>query len=118
VAWFAWLGFTDREGTALEVFAVEALNSGLRRTAVWHVDEPKAFGAAGVPVGNKINLVHRPIRLEELAQVMIGGGIRQIPYIDIHGKSFILKGMETIRQVIRRVRRSEMQTQYAGRNGE
>jgi hypothetical protein len=66
---------------------VESLNGGLRRAAVWHVDETKALGAASVAVGNKVDLVHSPIRLKELAEIMIGGGKRKIPYIDIHASS-------------------------------
>ena len=50
---------------------MEPLHGGLGRSAVGHLDEAKPPGLAGVPVGNDIDRVHRTIRREELAQVMI-----------------------------------------------
>jgi hypothetical protein len=67
---------------------MEALDGGLRRAIVRHFHKAKAFGAAGVTVGNEIDLVHSAIRLEELAEVMVGGGKRKIADKDIHGRSF------------------------------
>jgi hypothetical protein len=63
---------------------MEALNRGLRRTAVGHFDEAKPFGAAGVTVSNETHFVHGTIRLEELAKVVISGSIRKIADKDIH----------------------------------
>src|SRR5207247_2146645 len=103
---FTGLGFIDREGAPLELLTLEPGNSGFRRGAVGHLDESKAFGAAGVAVNNNTHLVHNSIRLKELAKGMVGGSKRQIAYKDIHGKVlFILKSVETI------ARSSE---QYAG----
>jgi hypothetical protein len=103
---FTRLGFVDREGTAFELFAVEPLNGGFGRLALGHLDKSKTFGAAGVTVGNHIDLVHNSILLKELAEVMIRCTKRKVPYKDIHAKVlFIVKNRETI------ARSSE---QYAG----
>ena len=68
---FTRLGFIDREGPAVELFAVEPLDGGFGRLALGHFDKPEAFGALGITVGNHIDLVHSTIRLKELAKVMI-----------------------------------------------
>jgi hypothetical protein len=80
--------------------------------AVRHFDKAKAFGTAGVTVSNEIDLVHSTIRLKELVEVLIGGSIRKIADKNIHGTSFDLKRHGNDRQVIRPVRRSEVQAQY------
>ena len=67
---FTRLGFVDREGTAIEFFAVESLHSGFGSGAVGHLDETETTGLAGIPIGNDIHLVHRTIRFEELAEVI------------------------------------------------
>src|SRR6266571_9511506 len=103
---FTGLGFIDREGTTLELLALEPLDGGFRRGAVGHLDESKAFGAAGVAVDNDPDLVHNAIRLKELAKVMVGGGKRQIANINIHGRFLVGNGAHN-RQVIRTVCRSK-----------
>jgi hypothetical protein len=84
LTWFTGLGFVHREGTTRQLGALKPLNGGFGRLALGHLDEPKAFGTASVTVGNDIDLVHHAIRLEELAEVLLGGGIRQITNKDIH----------------------------------
>jgi hypothetical protein len=84
---FTRLGLIHREGTAFELFAIEPLDGGFGRRTVGHLDKPKAFGAAGVPVGNHIDLVHNAILLKELAEVMIRRTKRKVPYKDIHAES-------------------------------
>src|SRR5215475_13044344 len=59
--WFTRLRLIHREGTAFELFAVEPLDGGFGRLALRHLDEPKAFGAPSVAVGNDTNLVHSTI---------------------------------------------------------
>jgi hypothetical protein len=104
---FTGLGFIDREGTTLELLALEPLDGGFRRGAVGHLDESKAFGAAGVAVDNDTDLVHNAIRLKELAKVMVGGGKRQIANINIHRRFLVGNGAHN-RQVIRTVCKSKM----------
>src|SRR2546425_9814434 len=103
---FTGLGFIDREGTTLELLALEPLDGGFRRGAVGHLDESKAFAAAGVAADNDTDLVHNAIRLKELAKVMVGGGKRQIANINIHGRFLVGNGTHN-RQVIRTVCRSK-----------
>ena len=94
---FAWLRFIDREGPARKLLALEPSNGGFRRGAVGHLDEAKAFGAAGVAIGNHMDRVHGTILLKELAQVMIGGAECKIAYKDIHATVlFIVKSGETV----------------------
>src|SRR4029450_4704709 len=45
---FTRLGFVDREGTAIELLAVESLDSRFGCLALGHFDKPEAFGAPGV----------------------------------------------------------------------
>lgn len=77
------LGFVDREGTSVELFALEPLDSSLSRRTVGHLDKAKAFGAASVPVRNDPDFVHHTIGLEELAEGMISGTKCKVTYKDI-----------------------------------
>jgi hypothetical protein len=83
------LRFIDREGTAGQLRALESGNGGCRHGAVRHLDEGKAFGAAGIAINNDPDLVHHAIRLEELAEVMISRAEGKVAYIDIHA-SYLL----------------------------
>jgi hypothetical protein len=67
--------------------ALEPLNGRFGRSAVGHLYKAKAPGATGFTVSNNVDLVHRTIRLEELAQVMISGTKSKVPYKDIHARS-------------------------------
>src|SRR2546427_5741438 len=58
---FARLRFIDREGAARKLLALEPGNGGFRRGTVGHLDEAKAFGAAGVAISNDTDLVHHAI---------------------------------------------------------
>ena len=81
---FTGLCFVDRDGTATKLFALEPLNGGFSRLAVRHLNKAKPTWATGIAVGNDLNSVHNAILLEELAQVMVRGVIRQITNKDIH----------------------------------
>src|SRR6266705_3708000 len=110
---FTRLGLIDREGPAFHLLALELGNRCSRGGAIGHLDKAKAFGAAGLAVRDDSDLVHHAIRLEELAEVMVGGAKRQIANINIHGKFPMGKGIHN-RQVSRTVCRSTMQEPYAG----
>src|SRR6266446_3258604 len=84
---FTRLGLVDREGPAVELCAVEPLDGRFGRLALGHFDKAEAFGASGVTVGNKIDLVHNSIRLKELAEGMIRGTKRKVPDKDMHAAS-------------------------------
>ena len=84
---FTRLGFVDREGSAVELFAVEPLDGGFGGRTVMHLDKAKAFGAPGVTVRNYIDLVHNSKLLKELAKVIIRRTKRKVPYKDIHTES-------------------------------
>ena len=80
--------------------------------AAWrlgHLDKPEAFGASRVPVGNDLDLLHRTVRLKELAERLFRGTIRKVPYKDIHATILDICNMETI------ARSSEP---YAGAQGQ
>jgi len=79
-----WLRLIHRQGPAFELCAIEPLDGGFGRRAVGHLDKAKTFGAARVPVGNDVDLVHSTIRLKELAEAMIRCTIRKVPNKDIH----------------------------------
>jgi hypothetical protein len=77
--------------------ALEPLNGRFGGSAVRHLYKAEAPGTAGVTVSNNIDLVHRTIRLEELAQVMISDTKSKVAYKDIHAKVlFIVKNMDMI----------------------
>jgi len=57
----------------------------LWRGVVRHLDEAEATDG-GVTIGNDIDLVHRPIRFEELAKVLSCGIERNIADINIHAR--------------------------------
>src|SRR6266545_4357531 len=78
---FARLGLIDREGPAFHLLTLELGNRCSGGGAIMHLDEAKAFGAAGVAIRDHPDLVHHTIRLEELAEVAVGGAKRQIAYI-------------------------------------
>ena len=54
------------------------------RLALRHFHKAKAAGLTRVAIRNNIDLVHRPILLKELAQVMIRRTKPKIPDKDIH----------------------------------
>src|SRR6266568_2436872 len=110
---FTRLGLIDREGPAFHLLALELGHRRFGRGAIGHLDKAKAFGAAGVAIRDHPDLVHHTIRLEELAEVVVGGAKRQIANKNIHGKFPMGKGTHD-RQVIRTVCRSTMQEPYAG----
>jgi hypothetical protein len=110
---FTRLGLIDGEGPALNLLTLELGNGGSGGGAIGHLDKTKAFGAAGDAIRDNPDLVHHPIRLEELAEVVVGGAKCEIANINIHGKFPMGKGIHN-RQVIRTVCRSTMQEPYAG----
>jgi hypothetical protein len=86
-AWLAWLPagfsrprFVDRESAAGEGRAVEGVNGRLRRVTVRHLDEAKAPRAAGLAVGHDPDRVDAAIGLEELVEVLLRGGKRQVAH--------------------------------------
>ena len=84
---FTRLGLIDREGTAVELFAVEPLDGGFGGRTVGHFHEAKAFGAPGVTVSNNIDRVYHTMGLEELAKAIIRRTKRKVAYKDIHVQS-------------------------------
>jgi len=86
MAGFTRLRFVDRDGTAGEFFALESFNGGFSRPAVRHLHEAKAARAPGFTVSNDVDLFHSTILLEELAEVLISGSIREIANKDVHTK--------------------------------
>src|SRR5206468_7267317 len=110
---FTRLGLIDREGPTLHLLALELGNRRSGGGAIGHLNKAKTFGAAGVAIRDHPDLVHHTIRLEELAEVAVGGAKRQIANKNIHGKFSLGKGTHD-RQVIRTVCRSTTQEPYAG----
>src|SRR5213594_3301013 len=78
------VSFVDRAGVATEVRPVESCNSRSRRTALRHLHEPKAARVARLRVGHHLNRVHSTIQLEELAEVLIRCGARQVADKNVH----------------------------------
>ena len=81
---FTRLGLIHREGPPLNRVALELGNRRSGGGAIGHLDKAKAFGATGIAVRNNPDLVHRAIRLEELAEVMISRTEGKIADKDIH----------------------------------
>jgi hypothetical protein len=69
------------------------------RLTVGHLNESKAFAAAGVAVHHDTDGGYHSIRLKELAEVLRGSSDCQIAHIDMHGEFPRGNGMNN-RQVI------------------
>src|SRR6266699_2117204 len=83
-AWFTRPGLIHREGPPLNRVALELGNRRSSGGAIGHLDKAKAFGATSIAVRNHPDLVHRAIRLEELAEVVVGGTKRKIANKNVH----------------------------------
>jgi hypothetical protein len=79
------------EDTARVDYAVEASNSGLRGLAVSHGHGATASGAARMPVDRDVDHGYRPIRREELAEVMRRHTGRQITHSNVHTHTLWLR---------------------------
>jgi hypothetical protein len=98
---------------------LEPLNRRFGCSAVGHLHKAKASGATGVTVGNDIDLVHRTIRLEELAKVMISGTKSKVAYKDIHAKVlFIVKNVDMIARSSEQYAEAQDARAIRRRNGE
>ena len=82
--------------------------------AVSGISTKPSPGATGVTVRNDVDLVHRTIGLEELAQVMIRRTKRKVTDKDIHAKILYIVKHGNDRQVIRTVCRSTRPEQSVG----
>src|SRR4029434_4818955 len=82
-AWFTRLGLIHREGPPLNLLALEIGNRRSGGGAIGHLDKAKALRSNRIAVRNNTDLVHRAIRLEELADVMISGTEGKIADKDI-----------------------------------
>src|SRR5712691_10112369 len=59
----------DRQGPSPKCRALQLGNGRTGLGGVHHRDEGKAAGAAGLPLRHKVDVLHRSIRFEELAQL-------------------------------------------------
>jgi len=80
------VSFVDHAGVASEVHPVESCNGRSRRTALRHLNEPKAARVACLPVSNHLNRIHKTVRLEELAEVLSGRGAHKVADKNVHTK--------------------------------
>jgi hypothetical protein len=79
----AFAGFTDGDRSALDVFAVQRLDGALRAGIGRHLDECEPTGPARVAIEDDLHLGHLVThRRECLAQVGLGGRIRQVAYVE------------------------------------
>jgi hypothetical protein len=72
-------------------YAVEASNGGLRGPVVSHGHGATVSGAARMSVDRDVDHAHRPIRREELAEVMRRHAGRQITHSNVHTNTFWLR---------------------------
>ena len=83
-AWFPRPRFVDREGAAGQGRAVEGVYGRLRRAAVRHLDEAKAPRPTGLAVSHDPDRLDAAIGLEELEEVLLRGGKRQVAHKNVH----------------------------------
>jgi len=117
-AWFPRLRFVDVQRPSSQDLALEPLNGGLGRTGVSHLHETKPPGLAGVPVGNNINRGHNPIRLKELADVLIRRVERKIAYKNIHARILWWKSVDPIAKSSEQYAKATNARARCRRNGE
>src|SRR5712691_7834857 len=65
----------DRQGPSPKCRALQLGNGRTGLGGVHHRDEGKAAGAAGLPLRHKVDVLHRSIRFEELAQLFSVGRV-------------------------------------------
>src|SRR5207247_8178031 len=84
----AGLGLVDLQGAALDLGAVQGGDGGV--AALAHLDEAEAARAAGVAVGRHLGAGHRAVVGEPAAEVVRGGGVGEVPHINVlaHGSPF------------------------------
>jgi hypothetical protein len=79
-----------------------------------HYHEAKATGLAGLTIRRHTDRVHRPIRLEELADVLIGGSKRKIAYKNIHASLLYEKVSKQSLGYPNSMQKQQTQERYAG----
>src|SRR5262249_4604964 len=78
-------GFIDRQGPAIDLFAVERLNGRLSFCVAAHLHEAESLRPAGIPVHNHLCRLHGAVRLAELAQSAVGHAVGQVAYVQLLG---------------------------------
>jgi len=92
----------DRLFTKFPFYGVPRMQAALRREADIMIGRDhtrrlmRLMGLAGVTIRNDIDLVHRPIRFEELAKVLSCGIERNIADINIHARVLLCASRESI----------------------
>ena len=77
-------GFIDVEGAAVEVFAVEAGDGRLAFGLRAHFDKAETLGAVRHFVDDYARAAHLTIGLELRAEVVLGGVVGKVAYVDVH----------------------------------
>ena len=65
-------GFVDGQWSPIEILAIESFDrsSALR---IVHLDETKASGTTGLPIGHKVDTLHFTMRREEFSNLFLVG---------------------------------------------
>jgi len=78
---FAGSGLVDRQGSAIVLLLVEAIDGRLRLGVARHLDETKTSASAGIPVRNDLGAFDRTEFRKNLFQIRARNVIAQIPNI-------------------------------------
>src|SRR5436190_15791747 len=83
-AFFARTCFIDGKLAAIEFLVVQRRDGRLGFIAASHLDEPEAFGSAGVAIDDDLDGLNRPILREHVLQIGVGHAVGQITDIQLH----------------------------------
>src|SRR6516162_4112205 len=86
----ALLGLVDPQRAAAELLAIQILD-GARSVGAGHLDEAEAARPAGVAIGDDAHRLDGAVLCEQLTQLGVGGGKRQVAYIDSRHAIRLLK---------------------------
>src|ERR1700739_2139337 len=86
----ALLGLVDPQRASTQLLAIQVLD-GARRVGARHLDEPEATRPAGVAVGDEAYGLDGAVLSEQLADLGVSGGERQVAHIDLRHAIRLLK---------------------------
>src|SRR5579884_469788 len=105
--------FIDIERASAERASVDGRDRRLGLLVVPHLHERKTAGAPGIAIGDDADAIHRSIRLEQTADLVLGGAEREVP----HKNAFQLRSSAKVSYLTRSDAREEERRPAVHRSG-
>jgi len=87
--WFAFAGFVDDEGSAVDIEPVQGIDHGAGVLVGGHFDETEAAGTARFTVGNHTGAGDATMFCKEVFQIGAGIRVGEVPHVEFLGHSTI-----------------------------